>query len=172
MNHAIRQVFNVVVLVFVLIGTGPVTVQGIMTDADFLKLCAKGAVEEISKALSDGARINAKDEQDRTTLMYAAKNNADPTVIKVLLMAAADFKERGLLQSWKSRPIFKTLDVNDRNEEGMTALMFAVENNSPDVVQVLLDAGYDSSHAGGGEKIQQGDNSNAAGCWSRCQCQR
>ena len=145
MNHVMRKVFGIAALVFPLICTGPVTAQGGMTDTAFFKLCAEGTAEEIRLALCAGADIGARDAQGMTALMYAAKNNADPTVIKVLLMAAADFKERGLLQSWKSRPSFKTLDVNDRNEEGMTALMFAAENNSPEVVLVLLDAGADAN---------------------------
>ncbi len=56
--------------------------------------------------------------------MFAAENNQNPEVIKVLLEAGAD--------------------VNARTAADKTPLMFAAENNqNPEVIKVLLDAGAD-----------------------------
>ena len=143
MNHVMKKIFGIAVLVCFLVGTGLVMARGEKPEDAFFRLCAKGTAEEVSKALYSGANINAQDAQGMTALMYAARDNADPTVMRVLLIAAAEFQEKGLLQGWRGRLRSKTIDVNDRNQEGMTALMFAVENNSPEVVQVLLDAGAD-----------------------------
>ncbi len=118
-------------------------VQVARTEIAFLRLCSKGTPEDVRQALKVGANIDARDERGMTALMYAARGNADPEVMTVLLDAAAEFNKTGLWQKGKSTLGFKTVDVNDGNKDGMTALMFAVENNSPDVVQVLLDAGAD-----------------------------
>ena len=139
MNHMMRKVSSIAALVFTLMGTGPVMAQGVMTDVAFLRLCAKGTTEEISQALEAGANIGAKDAQGTTALMYAAKGNKDSAVMKMLLEAAAEFNEQGVWKKGKNILGFKTVDVNDRNKKGMTALMYAIENNVPGVVQVLLE---------------------------------
>ena len=84
MNRVIKQ------------GTESVTAQSTMTDVAFLELCAKGTAEEVRQALESGANIVVKDDDDMTTLMWAAKNNTDPAVITVLLDAADEFNEKGL----------------------------------------------------------------------------
>ena len=145
MNHVMKKIFGIAVLVCFLVGTGLVMARGEKPEDAFFRLCAKGTAEEVSKALYSGANINAQDAQGMTALMYAARDNADPTVMRVLLIAAAEFQEKGLLQGWRGRLRSKTIDVNDRNQEGMTALMFAVENNSPKIVQVLLNVGADAN---------------------------
>ena len=160
MNYVIRKVFGIAALVFVLISSGPVAAQAVMPDINFLRLCAKGTAEEVHQALKSGANIAVKDVQDTTTLMYAAKSNADSEVMTVLLNAVAEFNKKGFggknekglwekgIELWnegKSKLGFKTVDVNDRNKEGKTALMFAVESDVPEVVQVLLDAGADAN---------------------------
>ena len=123
MNHVMRK------------GTGPVTGQSTMTDSAFLELCAAGTAEDVRQALHSGANVDAKDAEGMTSLMHAAKSNVDLEVVNVLLLAAA---EKG---PWYK--LGKKVDVNAGNKEGMTALMFAVEKSSPDVVQVLLDAEAD-----------------------------
>jgi ankyrin repeat protein len=119
------------------------TAQRARNDVAFLRLCAKGTEEDVRQALKFGANVGARDAQRMTTLMYAARDNANPAVMNALMMAAAKFNEKGLWQKGKSKLGFKTADINDGDKEGMTALMYAVENNSPDVVQALLAGGAD-----------------------------
>ena len=136
MSHVMRKVFATAALAFFLTGIGPVMAQDVMTDAAFFRLCAKGTVEEVSQALESGANIGAKDAQGMTVLMYAAKDNAAPAVMKVLLDAVAAFNK-------DIRNILQKVDVNAKDKRGKTALMFASENNSLEVVRVLLEAKAD-----------------------------
>ncbi len=56
--------------------------------------------------------------------MLAAKNST-PEIIEILIDAGAD--------------------VNSRDAEGQTPLMWAAESNAPEVVQLLLDKGANAS---------------------------
>ena len=114
-------------------------------DDKFLRLCAEGTSEEIRTALKAGANINAKDKDGMTVLMtYAARDDADPTMMEDLLKAAAEFNKKGLWKKGKSILGLKTVDVNGANREGKTALMFAAEEKcNPKMVVVLLKAGAD-----------------------------
>ena len=119
MSHAIRQVFSIAALAFLLIGAGSVTVQSAMPtmpDAVFLGRCATGTAEEVHQALDSGANIAAQDTLGMTALMIAAKYNADPAVMEVLLEAADEFNEKNLWQKGKSALGFKTMDINDGNK--------------------------------------------------------
>jgi ankyrin repeat protein len=73
----------------------PITITSSLCAAmnadDFLKLCAAGGTEDVKRAISAGADVNARDEKGSTPLMYAAFSNKEPEgVIKVLLSAGAD----------------------------------------------------------------------------------
>lgn len=131
-----RPVYGLVALLsFVLLCVWPFVTRSAEPRDDFFRVCSKGTLDDVRKALMLGVNIHARDKQGMTALMYAARDNADPEVMKVLLRAAAP-----------RRPWYKLggeVAVEDRDKEGRTALMFAVENNSPDVVGVLLDAGAD-----------------------------
>ena len=99
----------------------------VMSDEDFAKLCEKGTAKEIRAALKKGANPNAMAEGTEsaavgTALMWAAAANENPEVISILLEAGAD--------------------LNAKDEDGRTALMWAAEN-TPEVVSVLLRAGAD-----------------------------
>ena len=118
----------------------PVTAQGASSKNAFFQVCAKGTVADVRQALDAGAKIDAKDKKGITALMYAARDNVHPEVITILLDAAAEFNRKS---HWYK--LGKKVDINDANKEGKTALMFAVENNSPEVMQVLLNAGADAS---------------------------
>ncbi len=98
--------------------------QGAGPEDTFFQVCAKGTAEEVRKVLKDGAKINAKDEEDMTALMYAARDNADPEVMKVLLRAVAKFNKE---VSWYEPG--KKVNVNAGNEKGKTDLMLAAANN-------------------------------------------
>lgn len=90
-------------------------------DKEFWK---NATLEEVEELIRKGADVNAKNEEGRTALMYAAEFNKNPEVIKVLLTNGAD--------------------VNAKDKDGETALMSAVAfNKNPEVIQVLLNNGAD-----------------------------
>ena len=85
--------------------------------------------EGVQAALDAGADLEARDEDGRTPLMFAAGSNS-PEVVQTLLDAGADLEAR--------------------TESGQTPLMGAAWNNeNPGVVQVLLDAGADPTTRNG-----------------------
>ena len=69
--------------------------------------------------LKNGANINSRDNLGKTVLMISSQLN----YIKI------------------TQELVKICDVNDINDEGRTALMFAISNNNIDIVKILLDSG-------------------------------
>ena len=110
---------------------------------DFLTLCASADAGRIEAALAGGASVSWRGADGETPLMAAARFNKDP---RTALMYAAAYSRSG-----------ETLDVllrsgadpfsADRN--GMTALMYAVKQSSPEcrIVRLLLLAGSDPNAA-------------------------
>ncbi|SHN65631.1 Ankyrin repeat-containing protein, partial [Desulfovibrio litoralis DSM 11393] len=92
-----------------------------MSDEDFIQLCKKGTLEEVKKAIANGANVNAKDIDDRTALMRAVYSNPSPDVIAELIKAGADVNAK---------------DINDN-----TVLSHAVDNSNPEVIKELIKAG-------------------------------
>jgi len=92
--------------------------------AALFELAPAGTAEQVQKAITGGADVNARDAADRTVLMLAAASNQDVRVISILLKAGAK--------------------INARGPNGWTALMMAAYSNmNPDVVEALLKAGAD-----------------------------
>ena len=94
---------------------------GAMSDAEFLDLCEKGSVQEIQTALLKGANPNAKDDNDSTALMYAAKNAESHEALFALTKAGAD--------------------VNAKDKDGMTVLDYAQQMKNDSAIKVLKAAG-------------------------------
>ena len=115
-----RKILSVILIIsFILAGS--VLAFG---QKNFFELVKTGTLEEVNNAIKAGANVNARDEDGKTPLMYAARDNQNPDVIKVLLEAGAD--------------------VNASDEFGGTPLMYAArDNQNPDVIKVLLKAGAD-----------------------------
>ncbi len=90
------------------------------------RACAQGGPIEVREALAYGADVNAPrfGPGGLTPLMFAAAENEDPEVLKILLEAGAD--------------------VHARTATGETALMFAARyGSSPAALEPLLAAGAD-----------------------------
>jgi len=104
---------------FLLVATA---VQGAVPAEDFLKICAKGTVQEVQQALEENADVNAQNNDGYTALMTAVYRNADPKVAAALIAAGAA--------------------VNARDAEGTTPLIAAaMRNPNPEVVTALIAAG-------------------------------
>lgn len=92
-------------------------------DKLFLNICRNSPASEVSKAITNGADIHAKNKNNMTALMMAAMYNKDPEVINVLVNGGAN--------------------VNAKNKKGNTALIFAAKQNTPEVVRALCERNAD-----------------------------
>ncbi len=115
------------VLAFLLAGAA----WGAVDDGDFLRLCRSGSVQEIQKALQEGANPNAKDSNGMTALMWAAWFNRDPETVSILLGAGAE--------------------TATKDDEGNTALDYARGKGNTAAVKALEAAAGVSAKSGSGE---------------------
>ena len=109
---------------------------------------ANNAPETVKALLDGGADVSVSNDMGESALSLAMGNGSEPAVIAALVRGGAD--GTGVLMNAVRNntvlPVIAALiqggaDVNGRDEEGMTPLMWAVTNNAPEVVNVLLDAG-------------------------------
>ena len=120
---------------------------------NLFELAARGSADEVSAAISQKANILIRSTNGGSALMFAAKYNPDPGVIKVLIKAGLDVNEQDLdldtpltyaaRNNAHSEVIAALLDagakINARNKAGFTPLMLAAEGNSnPDVLTLLI----------------------------------
>ena len=151
----------------------------------FFDLAKTGAPQSVQAAISNGADVNAKDEdpagRGRTALMYAAEFNPDPQVITTLLTAGADLNAQenngatALLFAAGENPnpeVVTTLlaagaDLSTKSHYGMTVLMYAAKvTKNPEVITILLKAGADAKakdHDGNTALSYSDINDNLAG---------
>ena len=129
--------------------------------ADFTKVVQTGSAAEVQAAIDAGANAKLADRIGLTPLAYAARFNADPSVLTVLLKAGADVDAREpilgvtplmLAAAWnRNVDVVATLlrahaapDLRDKN--GRTALIWgAWHGTNSDVIKALLDGGADAS---------------------------
>ena len=123
---------------------------------DIFTLAESGTPEQIQAAINAGAKIDDRDNDGETPLMYAAWFNENPEVIKLLLDAGARINDRDGLGETplmhaaignENPEVIKLLldagaRINDRDGLGETPLMYAAWfNENPEVIKLLLDAG-------------------------------
>ena len=115
--------------------------------------------EGVAECLSAGADPNARGEDRRTPLHYAAELNENPAVINALLAAGADIHHRTPYGVYSEKPLYGAARHNE-NPAVIEALLaggaqvydslgppphetpldFAVQNRNPTVMEVLLPA--------------------------------
>lgn len=95
-NYRFVSLLLAVSLVFALLAlsTQLAKNQNKISDEEFLFICESGSGREVAHAIhSEGANVNAKDENGKTALMYAVQN-ANFEAIEVLLKAGANTKRK------------------------------------------------------------------------------
>ena len=113
-----------------------------------LMTCARrGSVSAVQLLLTGGADINATgNRHGQTALMWAAAQNHHE-VVRLLIKHGADVQAKTKrAEPWQ----FKTYmgGVQDVAQGAYTALLFAVQQNAAEAVQVLLDSGAKLNEAG------------------------
>ena len=127
-----------------------------ITEQQFLDFCRDGTVQEVRKALKEGANANAKNNIDETALKLAAMNNS-ADVVNALLSAGAEINVKDSKNKTELMyaadynqdvEVIKALlkagaDVNAKDTYNRTALMFAAKSNTAEVINTLIEAGAD-----------------------------
>ena len=80
-----------------------------ISDSDFLRLCISGGIKSVEEAITNGANVNAKDNDGWTALMLATLYNHAETA-ELLLKHGAD--------------------VNAKNNDGWMVSMYAELNSA------------------------------------------
>ena len=136
--------------------TAPAPTVNLVADQALRDASLEGRIDLVAAAVDQGARIDARDADGRTALMYAAFNGHSECVRWLLEREAAvgarENVGRTALMFASSGPFSETAQIlldfgsnpNDADEyEGWTALMFAAAEGQLEVVQLLLD--YDAN---------------------------
>ena len=89
----------------------------------------------VEKLLKQGARVNQRDWANNTPLMYAAVRGYT-NICKLLL-------------SYYTKDMIEKKMIDEHNEYGWTALMFAARNNHPETVKFLIEKGADKNYKTG-----------------------
>lgn len=112
----------------------------------------KSNSKAITLLIESGARISSTDKQGLTALMWATKQNC-LSCAQILIRKGADPERASkignnavMFAAQKSKEILKSFllqepDLTIRNQQSLTALMLAVENNKIDCVKLLLESG-------------------------------
>ena len=94
-------------------------------DQDLLEAMETNQASEVQKCLDNGADVNARDEEIGATALMVACDHKDHDLVELLVNKGAD--------------------VNKRNQEGATALLFACQqgdsSSTAAVVELLLARG-------------------------------
>ena len=126
-------------------------------ESNLLTAIRKGSISEINQAIQNGAKVNAKDNDRWTPLMFACENKASKEVIELLIDKDADVNAKTnagwtplMLALRHKAPkeviellIAKDADVNAKTNAGQTPLMLALLYGAPkEVIELLKEAPF------------------------------
>jgi ankyrin repeat protein len=94
-----------------------------LIEDDLLKAASNGEIEKVRSLLNKGAKVNAKDKDGVTALMWASEKG-QTEIVNILLSKGAEVNAR-------------------ENNSGMTALMVAAAEGHTAIVEALLAKGAD-----------------------------
>jgi ankyrin repeat protein/tetratricopeptide (TPR) repeat protein len=132
------------------------SVARFVSSEGFLELVKNGTPEKIQAAIHAGARVDERDKNGETPLMYAAWFNNSSEALSTLLAAGAKIDERDkngetplMYAAWfnenpavMSKLFEAGAKIDDRNTSGATPLMLAAgHNGNSEVISALLQAG-------------------------------
>ena len=126
-------------------------------------------VRTVKYLLDKGAKIDVKNSNEWTALMYAARYNPNPAVMEDLILRGANSEPNSvglsitMLASCNPNPgVLLTLlkyknEINAVTDKGKTALMYACENNqNANVIKMLIDNGADlNAKDSGGKTVRE-----------------
>lgn len=120
-----------------------------------MRTCEQGGKPGTVKAILDaGADIEARDNEGVTALMFAARYSS-PQTVRLLIDSGADLKavndtqKNVFMHACQNQDanvpamLLPYFDVNSRQENNYTALMFAARDGCVETVKMLIDAGAD-----------------------------
>ncbi len=128
--------------------------ENVPYDTPFLEAIRQRDIELVKRLISEGADVNQFDSRGFSPLILVS--GGDFELIDILLKAGANVNAESkygatpLIRSvWCSRAVKKFLEsganVNQRNINKRTALLFAAETNNLESIKLLLDANADIS---------------------------
>lgn len=93
---------------------------GSNSELGFFDICKTGSLEQINRAIENGANVNTTNTAGMTAFMWAADSNPDPEVVTILIRAGAN--------------------INAQTKDGWTPLIWAAysKKSDPFVITILL----------------------------------
>lgn len=121
------------------------------------ELCEFASFSEVKDAIIAGEDVNGKDADGRTALMAACQGNSSVEMMQLLLSygAKVNLTDNGGKTAFMYAAQYDTYEkvfrellkagalVNVKANDGTTALMLACENNNPQIVELIINAGAD-----------------------------
>ena len=120
-------------------------------------LCEFASFSEVKDAIIAGEDVNGKDFVGRTALMAACQGNSSAEMMQLLLSydAKVNLTDNAGKTAFMYAAQYDTYEkvfrellkagalVNVKANDGTTALMLACENNKPEIVSLIINAGAD-----------------------------